>query len=71
MEMFDIVNDIEDCPATLLSSNRHFISKCDARLLIQTDSAPKTIYKLDNYVFSLLLFSDLIMVSIHFLVFQF
>ena len=63
--MFDLLNDIEDCPATLLSANRHFISKCDARLLIQSDGASsKNIHKLDNYVFSLLLFSDLIMVNI-------
>ncbi|XP_059171147.1 protein ECT2-like [Physella acuta] len=27
--MFDIVNDIDSCPATLLSSNRHFVMKID------------------------------------------
>ncbi|RUS82304.1 hypothetical protein EGW08_009936, partial [Elysia chlorotica] len=27
--MFDIVNDIDNCPATLLSSNRHFVMKAD------------------------------------------
>ncbi|XP_012943637.1 protein ECT2 [Aplysia californica] len=27
--MFDIVNDIDHCPATLLSSNRHFVMKVD------------------------------------------
>ncbi|CAL1534006.1 unnamed protein product, partial [Lymnaea stagnalis] len=27
--MFDIVNDIDSCPATLLSSNRHFVMKVD------------------------------------------
>ncbi|KAI8772584.1 protein ECT2-like isoform X1 [Biomphalaria glabrata] len=27
--MFDIVNDIDNCPATLLSANRHFVMKVD------------------------------------------
>ncbi|BFZ06676.1 hypothetical protein BsWGS_09714 [Bradybaena similaris] len=27
--MFDIMNDIDNCPATLLSSNRHFVLKVD------------------------------------------
>ncbi|CAG5118270.1 unnamed protein product [Candidula unifasciata] len=27
--MFDIINDIDSCPATLLSSNRHFVIKVD------------------------------------------
>ncbi|KAH9491795.1 Protein T2, partial [Bulinus truncatus] len=27
--MFDIVNDIDSCPATLLSANRHFVMKVD------------------------------------------
>ncbi|KAJ6222116.1 hypothetical protein RDWZM_000661 [Blomia tropicalis] len=58
IEMFNILNDIEDCPATLLSANRHLISKCDARLLMSEDNV---IHKLDNYLFSLLLFTDLIL----------
>ena len=64
-----MLNDIEDCPATLLSANRHFVSKCDARLLMQSENATKHIYKLDTYVFSLLLFTDLIVVSTSLLVY--
>jgi hypothetical protein len=61
--MFDLVNDIEDCPATLLSSNRHFIAKCDVKLLIQMESNDcKEINKFENYLFSLLLFNDLLVV---------
>lgn len=66
--MFDILNDIEDAPATLLSANRHLICKCDARLLVQSEGAVKTIHKLENYVFSLLLFTDMIVVSINFFI---
>lgn len=39
--MFDILNNIEDCPPYLLSANRRFICKAEARLLV-TDS--------DNYI---------------------
>ena len=61
MEMFDMMNDIEDCPATLLSANRQFISKCDVKLLVQNDNS-LIVHKLDNYLFSLFLFTDLILV---------
>lgn len=65
MELFDLLNDIEDCPATLLSANRHFLAKCDAKLLIQNSSANEnenTIHKLEHSIFSLLLFTDWILV---------
>ena len=35
--MFDLLNEIEDCPATLLSANRHFIAKCDVKIFIFTE----------------------------------
>ena len=66
MKMFDLLNDIEECPATLLSSQRHFISNCDVKLLIKNDSSDtKEINKFENYLFSLLLFNDLLIVSIN------
>lgn len=65
IEMFDLLNDIEDCPATLLSAQRQFISKCDVKLLVcsgdHTLAVP--IQKLDNYLFTLFLFTDMILVS--------
>lgn len=66
IEMFDILNDIEDCPATLLSAKRHLITKCDSKLLIQTVHEGKVIAidKLDRYLFTLLLFSDILVVSV-------
>uniref|UniRef100_A0A1A9W7P0 DH domain-containing protein n=1 Tax=Glossina brevipalpis TaxID=37001 RepID=A0A1A9W7P0_9MUSC len=33
MAIFDIFNDIEDCPAHLVSSNRNFISRCEVNEL--------------------------------------
>lgn len=69
MEMFDILNDMEDAPATLLSANRHLICKCDARLLVQSEGAVKTIHKLEHYLFSLLLFTDMIVVSVNLILF--
>lgn len=63
MELFDLLNDIEDCPATLLSANRHFLSKCDAKLWIQNpNSESDPFQKLENSVFCLLLFTDYILV---------
>lgn len=61
--MFDILNDIEDAPADILSANRHLICICDARLLVQSEGTVKMIHKLEQ-VFSLLLFTDKIVVSI-------
>lgn len=67
MELFELMNDIEDCPATLLSANRHFIAKCDVKLLLEKDGIDdyeqQHIRKLENNVFTLLLFTDCILVS--------
>lgn len=67
MEMFEILNDIEEAPADILSANRHFLAKVDARLLVQSDGGGaggmKTMHKLETYIFSLLLFTDQIVVS--------
>lgn len=35
-QMFDIFNEIENCPAQLISSNRSFISRCDTTELSET-----------------------------------
>lgn len=65
MELFELMNDIEDCPATLLSANRHFIAKCDVKLLLEKDGIDdyeqQHIRKLENNVFTLLLFTDCIL----------
>lgn len=65
MELFDLMNDIEDCPATLLSANRHFITKCDVKLLLEKDGIDdyeqQYIRKLENCLFTLLLFTDCIL----------
>ncbi|KAH9405647.1 Protein T2, partial [Tyrophagus putrescentiae] len=57
MEMFEILNDIEEAPADILSANRHFLAKVDARLLVQSDGGGaggmKTMHKLETYIFSL------------------
>ncbi|OTF82795.1 hypothetical protein BLA29_009202, partial [Euroglyphus maynei] len=58
MELFDLMNDIEDCPATLLSANRHFITKCDDGI---DDYEQQYIRKLENCLFTLLLFTDCIL----------
>lgn len=64
--MFDLLNEIEDCPATVLSANRNLISKCEVKLLTQKPSADNTkiIYKIDDLTFTLFLFTDLILVII-------
>ncbi|CAG2165314.1 unnamed protein product [Oppiella nova] len=59
--MFDMMNDIEDCPPTLLSSQRHFIAKCDVRLMIQSQSSEnKEISPFKDYLFTFMLFTDLL-----------
>ncbi|KAH9416784.1 Protein T2 [Dermatophagoides pteronyssinus] len=65
MELFELMNDIEDCPATLLSANRHFIAKCDVKILLEKDGIDdyeqQFIRKLENNLFTLLLFTDCIL----------
>lgn len=56
LAMFDIVNDIEDCPATLLSSTRSFICKADVKLLIKDDEGNITTFK--PYTMIIFLFND-------------
>lgn len=56
--MFDIVNNIEDCPPNLLSALRKFVCKAEARLLF-TNSESEIIPSKSHKVV-LFLFSDLI-----------
>lgn len=56
--MFDIVNNIEDCPPSLLSALRSFVCKIEARLLFmnsESEVVPSRSHKI-----VLFLFSDLI-----------
>ena len=53
--MFDIVNNIEDCPPNLLSSMRRLICKVEARLIYTANDVPNRSHKI-----VLFLFSDLI-----------
>lgn len=51
--MFDIVNDIDNCPATLLSANRHFVMKADVMELSGNLSArgdPLTLFVFSDSV---------------------
>lgn len=57
--MFEIVNDIEGAPS-LLSAQRHFCLKVDAKLLVSENGIP-VFYK--GHTFSLFLFNDCIEVS--------
>lgn len=56
--MFDIVNNIEDCPPNLLSALRRFICKVEARLLFMNSESEVIPSKSHKVV--LFLFSDLI-----------
>lgn len=56
--MFDIVNNIEDCPPNLLSALRRFICKVEARLLFMNNESEVISSKSHKIV--LFLFSDLI-----------
>ncbi|XP_054167472.1 protein ECT2-like [Oppia nitens] len=64
LKLFDMMNDIEGCPPTIISSQRQFIFSCDVKLLIKNDSKDTDVFELipfENYVFTLLLFNDLIL----------
>lgn len=56
--MFDIVNNIEDCPPNLLSALRRFVCKVEARLLFMNSDSEVIPSKSHKVV--LFLFSDLI-----------
>ena len=56
--MFDIVNNIEDCPPNLLSALRRFVCKVEARLLFMNNESEVILSKSHKVV--LFLFSDLI-----------
>jgi hypothetical protein len=55
--MFEIVNDIEAAPPNLLSAQRHFCIKVDAKLIISETGVP-VLYK--GHTFCLFLFNDCI-----------
>lgn len=56
--MFDIVNDIEGCPASILSSSRQFIAQIDVKLLLSQEK--ESIAPLKGYTLTLFLFTDLL-----------
>lgn len=58
--MFEIVNDIEGAPS-LLSAQRHFCIKVDAKLILSENSMP-VFYK--GHTLTLFLFNDCIEVSL-------
>jgi len=55
--MFDIINDIEECPASLLSANRHFLCKSDAKLILKNENKA---LPMKSYVMTLFLFNDVL-----------
>lgn len=55
--MFDIINDIEECPASLLSANRHFLCKSDAKLILKNENKA---LPMKSYVLTLFLFNDVL-----------
>jgi hypothetical protein len=55
--MFDIINDIEECPASLLSANRHFLCKSDAKLILKNENKA---LPLKGYTLTLFLFNDVL-----------
>lgn len=57
--MFDVVNDIKDCPAFILSAQRKLIGKVDAKLLLNEN---ESLVPHKDFV-TLFLFNDLIQVS--------
>lgn len=57
--MFDIINDIEECPASLLSANRHFLCKSDAKLILKNENRALTV---KSYVLTLFLFNDVLVI---------
>lgn len=50
--MFDIVNNIEDCPPNLLSALRRFVCKIEARLLYMNSEMPNRSHKVVMFLFS-------------------
>lgn len=53
--MFDIVNNIEDCPPNLLSALRRFVCKAEARLLFlnsESEVIPSKSHKVVLFIFS-------------------
>ncbi|RWS12216.1 Protein ECT2-like protein [Dinothrombium tinctorium] len=56
--MFDILNDIEDCPAHILSANRNFVCKFDVKLLVKNEN--NRIYPFKGYTITLFLFNDVL-----------
>lgn len=57
--MFDIVNDIEECPASLLSANRHFLCRSDAKLILKNENKA---LPMKNSVLTLFLFNDVLVI---------
>lgn len=55
--MFDIINDIEECPASLLSANRHFLCKSDVKLIVKNENKATP---LKGYILTLFLFTDVL-----------
>lgn len=55
--MFDIINDIEECPASLLSANRHFLCKSDAKLILKNENKA---LPMKSCVLTLFLFNDVL-----------
>lgn len=55
--MFDIINDIEECPASLLSANRNFLCKSDAKLILKNENKATP---LKGYTLTLFLFNDVL-----------
>ncbi|KAI1285925.1 Protein ECT2 [Halotydeus destructor] len=58
LAMFDLIHDIKDCPASLLSAHRKFICRVDAKLLQQDDD--KSVYALRGQTLTLFLFTDVL-----------
>ncbi|RWS31558.1 protein ECT2-like protein [Leptotrombidium deliense] len=56
--MFDIINDIEECPPVILSANRHFVCKMDVKLLTKNENFRVIPYK--GYTLTLFLFNDVL-----------
>ena len=55
--MFDIINDIEECPASLLSANRHFVCKSDAKLILKNENKA---LPMKSCILTLFLFNDVL-----------
>ena len=62
IHLFDLVNDIKDCPPDLLSSTRKLICQVDAKLIILDEN--NELIALKNRPITLFLFTDKIEVTI-------